>query len=315
MLLVVVLALAACGGQAPFARLAGVIVNGELRELSGMAASRQHDGVLWVHNDGGHAPVVYAISPRGRVLARLHVDGVTKTDWEDMAAFEQDGRHYLLIADTGDNGGLRRTLQLHVIEEPAAIADARVHPLRTLTFRWPDGPRDCEAVAVDAAAGRILLVSKKQRPPELFSLPLDAPPGEVHVARLLGHLQGVPGPAPSAPDPRLAKVAGQVTAADISPDGRELAVMTYRDVLFYPRAAGEEWATAVARPPRSHRLPTLLPQAEALAWSAGGSGLFATGEFSPAPLFWLRPAEPDDDTVADDPGSDGHENGGENPRG
>ena len=60
------------------------------------------------------------------------------------------------------------------------------------------------------------------------------------------------------------------------------------DVLLYRRRGREDWAAALARPPEIHALP-LLPQAEALAWSADGRGLYATGEFSPAPLLFLNP--------------------------
>ena len=165
--------LLACAPQKePFARLAGLVLDERLREVSGMAASRVHEDVLWLANDGGNDAALYAVSRRGRELARFAVDGVANTDWEDLAAFELDGRHYLLIADTGDNGGLRRTLQLHVVEEPATLEDGPLKPAWSIAFRWPDGARDCEAVAVDAAAGQVLLVSKKRRPPELFALPL-----------------------------------------------------------------------------------------------------------------------------------------------
>lgn len=296
LLLCAALALSACGGgNAPFARLSGISFHNELREISGMAASHRHDGVLWVHNDGGHAPALYALSPRGRLLARLDVEGVTNTDWEDMASFRQDGRDFLLIADTGDNGGLRKTLQLHVLEEPAELADAALHPLRTITFRWPDGPRDCEAVAVDVQRQQILLISKKQLPPQLYALPLQAEPGQVHVARALGELHAVPPADAQTPLRRRRQFASQVTAADVAPDGSQLAVLTYQDALFYARAPDEDWGQAVARAPQSLRLPWLLPQPEALAYSAGGGGLFASGEFSPAMLLWLRPPAPEQD--------------------
>jgi hypothetical protein len=201
-----------------------------------------------------------------------------------------DGRDWLLVADTGDNGGLRRTLQLHVFEEPAKIADGVLRPAWTIVFRWPDGPRDCEAVAVDPARGEVLLVSKKRRPPELFSLPLRPGAGGTLVARPLGKVAGVPeGDRDEvAANPELARIRSQVTSADIAPDGHALALMTYRDVLLYPRRGRESWAAALSRPPEIHALP-LLPQAEALAWSADGRGLYATGEFSPAPLLFLNP--------------------------
>ena len=111
-------------------------------------------------------------------VARFRVKGAKNIDWEDLASFDLGGRHYLMVADTGDNGGLRRTLQLHAFEEPARLRDGgTLEPAWSIAFRWPDGPRDCEAVAVDAAAGRVLLVSKKRRPPELFDLPLHPPDG------------------------------------------------------------------------------------------------------------------------------------------
>lgn len=282
--------LAACSPQPPFAQLSGLLLDAQLSEISGIAASHRHEDVLYVANDGGNAARLYAISRRGGKLATFRVAGAENTDWEDLASFEMDGRDWLLVADTGDNGGLRRTLQLHVFEEPAKIADGVLRPAWTIVFRWPDGARDCEAVAVDPVRREILLVSKKRRPPELFSLPLRPGVGGTLVARPLGKVAGVPeGDRDEvAANPELARIRSQVTSADIAPDGHALALMTYRDVLLYPRRGREDWAAALSRPPEIHALP-LLPQAEALAWSADGQGLYATGEFSPAPLLFLNP--------------------------
>ena len=287
------LGIAACSPPSlPFARLAGLVTSRQLDEISGLAASHVHEGVLWATNDGGNPARLYAISRRGRLLARFDVAGVKNVDWEDLASFELHGRHYLLLADTGDNGGRRPGFALHVFEEPGKLANGTLRPAWTIRARWPDGPRDCEAVAVDAAAGQVLLVSKKRVPPELFALPLADPRGAVVEARRIGRLAGVPqvGAELRRRDPRLAALFSQVTAADISPDQRTLAVMTYGSVLFYRRNAGESWANAAARTPEAHDIPP-IPQAEALAWSAGGSGLYATGEFNPAPLFYLVPQQ------------------------
>lgn len=275
----------------PFAQLSGLILDPQLDEVSGLAASRAHRDALWMLDDGGNAARVFAVSKRGSKLATVRIAGVANTDWEDIAAFDMDGRHYLLIADTGDNGGLRRTLQLHVVEEPATLADATLKPAWSIVFRWPDGARDCEAVAVDAAHGQVLLISKKRQPPELFSLPLHPRDNALQTARKIGTLAGVPRPDAGelAANPRLAHIRSQVTAADIAPDDHAIAVLTYRDVLLYPRHGRETWAQALARPPQVHALPW-LPQAEALGWSADGRSLYATGEFSPAPLLQLNPS-------------------------
>jgi hypothetical protein len=280
----------ACDRPPPFAQISGLVLDAQLDEISGMAASRRDDDVLWMVDDGGAPPRVFAVSRRGGRLATLQVAGVENTDWEDLAAFHYQGRDWLLIADTGDNGGLRRTLQLHVIAEPARVADAIVRPAWSIVFRWPDGPRDCEAVAVDPVRGEILLVSKKRQPPELFSLPLRPVGSGTQVARPLGLVAGVPqGDAEEVgANPELARIRSQVTAADIAPDRHALALLTYRDVLVYRRHGDEDWAAALRRRPSVHALP-LLPQAEALAWSGNGRGLYATGEFSPAPLLYLNP--------------------------
>jgi hypothetical protein len=177
-----------------------------------------------------------------------------------------------------------------VVEEPARIRNARLKPAWSIVFRWPDGARDCEAVAVDAARGQILLVSKKRQPPELFTLPLRPSGTRLLTATRVGRLAGVPQPDAESlrRSPRRARLLGHVTAADISPDGRTLAVMTYRNLLLYPRGPRQSWATAVSRPPRVTALPW-LPQAEALGWAANGRGLYATGEFIPAPLYLVTP--------------------------
>ncbi|MFC3551148.1 hypothetical protein ACFOLC_08955 [Lysobacter cavernae] len=271
-------------------RLTGMLLDTQLSEISGLAASRRHRDVLWMHDDGGNPERLFAVRTDGARRATFRLEGVTKTDWEDMAAFELDGRPYLLVADTGDNGGLRRSLQLHVIEEPAKLENARLRPAWSIAFRWPDGARDCEAVAVDAARGRILLLSKKRQPPELFSLPLQPTGRGLLTARKLGTLTGVPAPDADTlrRDPQRARLNGQVTAADVSPDGRTLAVMTYRWLLLYPRQPDQDWAQAVAQPPQIRLLPW-LPQAEALGWSRDGRSLYATGEFVPAPLYRIRP--------------------------
>ncbi len=290
------LALAACGGGEEATGengVQGVLLDAQMSEISGLAASRRHPGVLWMHDDGGNPARLFATDANGGRIATFTVEGVTKTDWEDMAAFELDGRAYLLVADTGDNGGLRRTLQLHVFEEPTVLENARLAPAWSIAFRWPDGPLDCEAVAVDAAGGQILLVSKKRTPPELFSLPLRPQGDGLQVAAARGALAGVPAPANDIPAdaPRRRRYEHQVTAADLSPDGRRLAVMTYRDLMVYTRQGVEDWSRAIARAPDIAPLPW-LPQAEAMGWRADGSALLATGEFIPAPLFRIRPPAP-----------------------
>ncbi len=272
------------------AEYAGVLTDPDLDELSGLAASHAHPGIFWGHDDGGNEPVLYAIRADGRRVASIAVTGATNVDWEDIASFDSGGRHYLMIADTGDNGGLRKQLTLYVVEEPAKLAEgASAPPVRTIHFRWPDGARDCEAVAVDAAHGDILLVTKKRVPAQLFRLPLRDAPGE-QTAQVLATLPGIEQPTAAEQSERTphGRYRAQVSGADLSPDGRQLAVLTYGGVYLYARTVSESWAAALAaRPPQVLAVPW-LPQAEAIAWSLDGTSLLVGGETIPSPLIRIR---------------------------
>ena len=271
------------------AEYAGAFTDASLAEVSGLAASRTHRGMYWAHNDGGNAAELVAVRPDGTRIATFGVDGAANIDWEDMASFELDGRNYLLVADTGDNGGIRKTLDLMVFEEPAQLRDGdRLSPAWSITFRWPDGARDCEAVAVDAAAGQVLLVSKKRVPPELFAVPLRASAG-VQQASLLGTLNGIaqPDQAQLRKNPVYGRYRSQVSGADLSPNGRVLAVLNYHAVHFYVREPGQDWSAALAAAPGRLDFPW-LPQAEGIAFSLDGRRLLIASEQRPSPLLTFR---------------------------
>jgi len=266
--------------------ISGVMADARLAETSGIAASRSQPDAFWVHNDSGHPAELHLMSSEGARLASVTVEGVQNIDWEDLAAFDLEGKRYLLVADTGDNGGLRRTLQLVVVEEPAVITDGmRLRPAWTVRFRWPDGARDCEAVAVDAPAGEVLLVSKKRVPPELFRVALRPDDDRLQTARRVGRLRGIaqPSAAELTQNPVYGRYRSQITAADLSPDGRTLAVLNYQAVYLYRREAGARWPAALARPTRLDF--TWMPQAEAMGFSLDGRQLWVAGEQRPSPLI------------------------------
>ncbi len=292
LLLLLAFASAGLAGAAHWSKpeLSGLLTDPELNELSGLASSRVKPDVLWGLNDGGNLADLIAITADARHLATVHVKGVGNIDWEDLDGFTLDGKHYLMIADTGDNGGMRDILNLHFIEEPAEIIDGMsIEPAWTTRFRWPDGARDCEASAVDAASGEVLLVSKKRVPPELFRLPLKPAGNAVQTAELVGLLNGIPQPNAEqlGKNPVYGRYRSQVSAADLSPNGRVLAVMNYHAVYFYIRGKGEPWPSALSKPPQEMPFPW-LPQAEAIAFGRDSSTLYIGSEQTPVPLLKFR---------------------------
>lgn len=290
----ILLVLALLGADAPASRwskaeYAGAFTDPDLAEVSGLAASRSHRGIYWAHNDGNNEPELVAIRADGTRVATFAVEGAANVDWEDLASFELDGQHYLLVADTGDNGGIRQSLVLHVFEEPARLRDGdSLRPAWSVSFRWPDGARDCEAAAVDAAAGQVLLVSKKRVPPELFAVPL-RPGAEMQTAQRLATLGGIaqPGQAELRRNPVYGRYRSQVSGADLSPNGRVLAVLNYHSVHLYVRSPGQSWEAALAAAPGRLAFPW-LPQAEGIAFSTDGRSLLVASEQRPSPLLIFR---------------------------
>lgn len=268
---------------------AGVFTDPELGEVSGLAVSRAHPGLYWAQNDGGNGEKLIAVKSDGSRVASLRVLGTTNTDWEDLDSFDLDGKHYLMVADTGDNGGIRKTLTLYFIEEPKNLRDGdTVTPAWTTRFRWPDGARDCEATAVDAKNGEVLLISKKRVPPELFRLPLR--PGDgLQTAELVTTLSAIDQPDESElkKNPVYGRYRSQISGADLSPNGRVLAVLNYHSIHFYVRRPGQDWKQSMRVPPGELRFPW-LPQAEGIAYSADGRSLLIGSEQRPSPLLLYR---------------------------
>ncbi|HEY1122613.1 MAG TPA: hypothetical protein VGE67_13465, partial [Haloferula sp.] len=82
-------------------------------EASGIAVSPMHPDRLWIVNDSGCTADLYRTGTDGADHGRVAVKGVKNIDWEDLSSFVLDGKPYLLIADTGDNGSIRQQSQLH----------------------------------------------------------------------------------------------------------------------------------------------------------------------------------------------------------
>ncbi|WP_155844842.1 hypothetical protein [Arenimonas oryziterrae] len=289
LLLLSLLAPAAYGVSWSQAEYAGTLTDPDLDEVSGLAASRAHPGLYWAVNDSGNPARLVLLKPDGTRVASYSTVGAENTDWEDIDSFELDGKRYLLVADTGDNGGIRTDLSLLVFEEPRTIKDGGEMPLAwKIEFRWPDGARDCEASAVDPVNGDVLLISKKRVPPELFRLPLRPSTG-VQVAEKIATLPGIAQPSEQEleKNPVYGRYRSQISGADLSPNGRVLAVMNYHSIYFYIRAPGQSWPAATQRPPSQLRFPW-LPQAEAIAFSTDGSTLLIGSEQRPTPLLRFR---------------------------
>jgi hypothetical protein len=265
-------------------------------ELSGLARSHRRQDLLWAINDSGGQPTLFALGSDGRDLGQVQVQSASNIDWEDLAAFELEGKPYLLIADVGDNFAWRPAVTLYVVPEPeltgARFSGASVEPTWVLRVRYADGPRDCEAVAVDAVARRVLLLSKRDVPARLYALPLVERKDAVRslenllVARLATAVPGIPQPTNRdlLEDEIHGASRSMPTAMSVAPDRSAALVFTYKDVYRFARKAGEGWAQALSRVPERVEMP-LLKALEAGTYAGDARTFYATSEYRPTPIF------------------------------
>jgi hypothetical protein len=267
----------------------GKITASKIDEASGVAVSRINDDLLWINNDSGNSASLYAVNSNGDHLVTLNIKKASNNDWEDVASFVYQGKPYLLIADTGDNSESSKSYQLHIVEEPMISQQANQpkltrKPSWSIKFTYPDGPHDCEAVAVDIVQQKILLLTKRNWPPVLYELPLTAK-GKV-VATKLGEIPELPKPTES--DIRLVKYfnyANQPTGLDISADGLSAVVLTYSDAYYFSvKQQPTNWLNVLSSRPTEVPVP-YLTQAEAIGFNQNANTIFVTTEKLPAPLI------------------------------
>lgn len=261
----------------------GVLATPQLDELSGLAVSQHSPALLWGHNDSGGKPALYRIGLDGSDLGEAAVPVAKTGDWEDIAAFKDAQGAALLIADTGDNLLLRSHATLYALRDPGRSGDLEF--LWRLDFRFPDGGRDCEAVAVDPLRREILLISKRDAPARLYRLPLPRqPPAGIQTAEFLGTLPFLPPVSlkERARAPLSARFFYMPTAFDISADGLTAAVVTPRKAYVFRRRLEQDWLTAFRGAPAAIDLPE-FEQIEAAALSGDGHVLHIGSEGRPAP--------------------------------
>ena len=271
----------------------GYLASRQLIETSGMQASHSRNGDFFVHNDDGQ-PVIYAINQAGANLGQLPLVPAKNKDWEDLAAIPVGDSRWLVVGDIGDNWAQRKSIKLYFTAEPQTGANDRysghLDLEHWLELTYPDGPRDCESMTYDPVGDRILLLSKRDKPPRLYAVDRATAlaQGQAEL-EFLGtiHPMRPPTPADRARWGGRTDWISQPTGMDISPDGKEAVVLTYRSLYRFRRQDGEDWLSALQRKPDEMIGPP-APQNEAVAYSSDGVAIYVTTEKIPAPVFRIQ---------------------------
>ena len=250
----------------------------QIEELSGLTTSTTYPNLAWGHGDSGQAPVLWALDLErgelafppylakefdgGKTWPGLTLEGASNIDWEDLTTLNG----WLYLGEFGNNGNARRDLGLWALPEPNPRATERQRPAFFLPFHYPEQQRfpaeawefDAEALFADPERNALYLITKHRKAGDVRRF---IPGAKLYRIALDG--SRTQSTALTFIDQHDEMTA--VTAAELSPSGAWLAVLTYRTLWLFPRpAAGERWLSG---PALSRPLPFLeTRQAEALSW-------------------------------------------------
>ena len=254
-----------------------------LIESSGVGVCSFVENSIWTHNDSGYSPNLFLLKTNGKLLAKVELTNARNVDWESMCRFKVDNKSYLMIGDVGDNLARRKDYQLYLIQEPdlsKQLASKPRKPIETsvkttrIDFNYPDGARNCEAIAVDVLANQIWLIEKiylskrGETPPGIYVLPLNLEPDKKPlVARRIANFP------PS-----------NVTGMDFSPDGKRLIIRNYLNAHLYSRV-DETWETVINKTIPNVVILPIQRQGEAVCFTEDSQSLILTSEMVRQPIW------------------------------
>lgn len=101
-------------------------------EQSGMI---WYKDLIWVNNDSGGAPTLYAYNKNGKLKQQLHIEGGSNQDWEALAEDEK----YFYIGEFGNNNGTRKNLKVFRVDK-SKINDKPELSIKAdeIDFAWAD---------------------------------------------------------------------------------------------------------------------------------------------------------------------------------
>lgn len=190
----------------------------KLSEISGIMATGPNE--VWAIEDNGNKDRLYQINLKGKLIKELKVKDATNEDWEDLTR-DKFGNFY--IGDFGNNGNYRKDLVIYKLPNPVEEKGDKI-PSEKIEFYYPEQKKfppkksdlhyDCEAFF--HFGNSLYLVTKNRARPysgKAFIYKVPDKPGK-YRAQLVGQFT-------TCIDSQFCSV----TAADISPDGKKIALL------------------------------------------------------------------------------------------
>jgi hypothetical protein len=262
-----------------------------LVENSTAAMSMTQPGILFTINDSGNEPLLFALDTTNRIRGVWRVANASNVDWEAASVGPCSAgasAWCVYIGDVGDNEAHHRSRRLYRVAEPRArqpgepATRPEVIEAERLTYEYPNGPQDVEALYV-ARNGDAFLIAKRPRLDKarhplhalVYRLPAEAwTDKERTVAQLVDSLPIVPGSAPFR----------VITDAALSPDAKHLAVRTYMQLYVFETDSATGRVNRELPPAVCNLLTVDQVQGEGVTWADSRGRFVFTTEGNRAPI-------------------------------
>jgi len=224
-----------------------------LSEISGMAPSALHRGVMWVHNDSGDDAKLYALKLNDcSIEGELSLQGVSARDFEGLAAgVDPKGRPVLWVGDIGDNRDSWSDVSIYQIREPKKLGNTSAQVIR-YRFTYDDRPHNAETILADPQSQQIWIVTKQLASGSIYALPKKMKKSGINIAEKIGSASGL------------------ITDGAMKPDGSGFVLRDYFDTQFFNGRPAGELVQDIELPAQ--------PQGEAIAWLPGENAVVIASE-------------------------------------
>jgi hypothetical protein len=196
----------------------------DLKEVSGTEIVPK-SALIWMVNDGGNTPTLFGVNSQGKIIKEIYIRAKNH-DWEDLAS---DEKGTIYIGDFGNNFNERKNLSIIIVEQNEL--DEKKAEVEEIEFKYPNQyqfPPKKEEMYFDTEAffffKSSLYILTKSRvagnygKTTLYKIP--AKKGK-YTAEIVAEFEN------------CSDLECWITSADISPNGKKVALLSQKNVLIF----------------------------------------------------------------------------------
>ncbi|WP_411028966.1 hypothetical protein [Spongiimicrobium sp. 3-5] len=208
----------------------------KIKESSGITSLT--DKSVWIIEDNGNHDKIFEVDLNGKILKELKVKGAKNRDWEDLT---KDDKGNVYIADTGNNANKRDDLVIYKIPNPELEKGDKIRA-EEIRFNYPEQkrfPPKKDSLFFDSEAlfyfkDKLYIITKNRATPftgKALVYKLPSKKG-TYNATYIGSFT-----------PCTTNKICRVTAADVSPDGKKIALLGYGKLWVFTDFEMENFTT------------------------------------------------------------------------